>query len=181
MKDLSMHILDIIQNSVRANASYVELQIIENKGEDSYSITIKDNGDGMDEDMLAKVSDPFFTTRTTRKVGLGLPLLKQNAERTGGHMKISSVLGEGTKTEAVFSHSNIDRPSLGDISGTIMILVGANPDMKFVYTHKTDSGIYEFNTDDVKDILDGVPINDAEILEYLKQMIKENLKNIKIE
>jgi len=111
MKDLSMHILDIIQNSVRANASYVELQIIENKVEDSYSITIKDNGDGMDEDMLAKVSDPFFTTRTTRKVGLGLPLLKQNAERTGGHMKISSVLGEGTKTEAVFSHSNIDRPS----------------------------------------------------------------------
>jgi len=176
-----MHILDIIQNSVRANASYVELQIIENKVEDSYSITIKDNGDGMDEDMLAKVSDPFFTTRTTRKVGLGLPLLKQNAERTGGHMKISSVLGEGTRTEAVFSHSNIDRPFLGDISGTIMILVGANPDMKFVYRHMTDSGSYEFNTDEVKDILDGVPINNAEILEYLKQMIQENLKKIKIE
>lgn len=181
MKDLSMHILDIIQNSVRANAQLVELEIIENKNEDLYSITIKDNGDGMPQDVLEKVSDPFFTTRTTRKVGLGLSLLKQNAERTGGYMKILSVLGEGTETEAVFSHSNIDRPSLGDIAGTITILVGANPDMKFVYRHKTDFGTYEFNTDEVKMILDGVPINDVEILEYLREMIKENLKNIKID
>ena len=126
MKYLSMHILDIIQNSIRANASCVELNIVENKQLNTYTIIIIDNGDGMDDEMLSKVFDPFFTTRTTRKVGLGLPLLKQNAERTGGHLIVKSKPREGTIIEASFAHNNIDRPSLGDISGTIMIIVGAN-------------------------------------------------------
>jgi hypothetical protein len=181
MRDLSMHILDIIQNSVRANASQVELDIIENKETDQYTIIIKDDGDGMDEDTLNRVIDPFFTTRTSRKVGLGLSLLKQNAERTGGHMEISSQLGVGTETIAVFSLSNIDRPVLGDIEGSMIVLIGANPMLRFIYRHKTDTGKYAIDTDEIKEVLDGVAINDIEILNYIKEMIKENLKSIKID
>lgn len=176
-----MHILDIIQNSVRANASCVELFVNEEKSSDTYTIIINDDGDGMDEETLERVLDPFFTTRTTRKVGLGLPLLKQNTERAGGYMTIESELGRGTKTKAVFSFSNIDRPSLGDMPGTVCVLVGANPDMKFVYKHMTDDGEYIFNTDDVKEALDGVPINNAEILMYLRDMVNENLLDIKVD
>lgn len=180
MKDLSMHILDIIQNSVRAKATMTELWIRENLSEDVYEIRIRDNGCGMDEEMVKKVTDPFFTTRTTRKVGLGLPLLKQNAERTGGSMSIKSEPGKGTEINAVFGHSNIDRPAIGDIAGTMVLLTGANPESDFVYTHKTDKGEYIFDTREVKEALEGVPINDSEVLAYLKEMIKENLKEINI-
>lgn len=180
MKDLSMHILDIIQNSVRAEASEVELEIIEEKEKNLYTIIINDNGFGMDKETLEKVIDPFFTTRTTRKVGLGLPLLKQNAERTGGYMELESEKGKGTKLKAVFEHDNWDRPSLGDIVGTVVLLVGANPNMHFVYRHKTDTGEYVFDTKEVVEVLDGVPINEPEVLSYLKEMINENLKDIKI-
>lgn len=181
MKDLSMHILDIIQNSVRANASTVNLNIIEDKDADLFKIIINDDGDGMDSDTLNKVLDPFFTTRTTRKVGLGLSLLKQNAERTGGYMTIDSELGEGTETKAVFSFFNIDRPSLGDMPGTMTVLVGANPEIHFNYSHNTGEGEYIFDTNEVKEALDGVPINNAEILMYLRDMIKENLQAIKVD
>ena len=175
-----MHILDIIQNSVRAKASEVELDIIEELENNLYIIVIKDNGCGMDKNTLDKVIDPFFTTRTTRKVGLGLPLLKQNAERTGGYMNIISEEGKGTKLTAVFMHDNLDRPSLGDIAGTVVLLVGANPEMSFVYKHKTGKGEYVFNTNDVNEVLEGVPINEPEVLRYLKEMINENLKEINI-
>lgn len=180
MKDLSMHIMDIIQNSVRAKASDVELEIIEEKEKNLYTIIIEDNGSGMDEETLKKVTDPFFTTRTTRKVGLGLPLLKQNAERTGGYMELSSQKGVGTKLKAVFEHDNWDRPAIGDIAGTVVLLVGANPEMSLIYRHKTDTGEYVFNTKEIVEVLDGVPINEPEVLRYLKEMINENLKEIKI-
>jgi len=180
MKDLSMHILDIIQNSVRAKASKVELEIIEEVEKNLYTIIINDNGCGMDKDTLEKVIDPFFTTRTTRKVGLGLPLLKQNAERTGGYMNIVSEEDKGTKLTAVFIHDNLDRPSLGDIAGTVVLLVGANPDISFIYRHRTDNGEYVFDTNEVNEVLEGVSISEPEVLRYLKEMINENLKEIKI-
>lgn len=178
MKDLSMHIMDIIQNSVRAEASLVELKITESFKDDMFSIAIKDNGFGMSEEVLAKAIDPFFTTRTTRKVGLGLSLLKQNAEQTGGGMEISSKEGEGTELEAVFSYKHLDRPSLGDIAGTMVLLVGANPEMDFIYTHITDDGEYVFDTKEVKEVLDGMPVSDPNIMQYLKEMIKENLNTL---
>jgi len=181
MKDLSMHILDIIQNSVRAEASEVELEIVEELEKNLYTIIINDNGCGMDEKTLEMVIDPFFTTRTTRKVGLGLPLIKQNAERTGGYLDIDSELGKGTKIKAVFTHDNLDRPSLGDIAGTVVLLVGANPEIRFNYVHKTDDGEFLFDTKEVKEALEGVPINNAEILMYLRDMIKENLQAINVD
>lgn len=178
MKDLSMHIMDIIQNSVRAEASSVQLEITESQKDDLFSIGIKDNGFGMSEEVLARAIDPFFTTRTTRKVGLGLSLLKQNAEQTGGRMDISSKEGVGTELIAVFSYAHLDRPSLGDIAGTMVLLVGANPEMDFLYTHSSDNGEYVFDTKEVKEVLDGVSVSDSEIMKYLKEMIKENLNTI---
>ncbi len=178
MKDLSMHIMDIIQNSVRAEASLVELEITESQKLDLFSISIKDNGIGMSKQMLEKVTDPFFTTRTTRKVGLGLSLLKQNAEQTGGKVEINSKEGVGTSLKAIFSHSHLDRPSLGDIAGIMVLLVGANPKMDFLYKHITDKGEYVFDTKEVKEVLEGVSVSDPEIMQYLKEMIKENLNTI---
>ncbi|RUT78664.1 ATP-binding protein [Ancylomarina longa] len=178
MKDLSLHIMDIIQNSVRAKASLVELDINENQKEDLYSITIKDNGCGMSTEILERVCDPFFTTRTTRKVGLGLSLLKQNAEQTGGNMEIWSEEGKGTRLDVCFSLSHIDRPVLGDIAGTMVLLLGANPEMDFIYRHRTEKGEYIFDTKEIKEVLEEVSVSDPNIMQYLKELIKENLNTI---
>ena len=180
MVELSLHILDIIQNSVRAEATTVQLDIVENNKTDEYRITITDNGCGMDQEMLNKVLDPFFTTRTTRKVGLGLSLFKQNAELTGGSFHIESTIGEGCKTEAVFVKSSIDRQPLGDIAGTMTLLIGANPEMRFIYNHKTSISIFEFDTNEVKEEIEGLPINDPDILKALKELIEENLEMIDV-
>ena len=175
MQTLSDHILDIAQNSIRAQASRVEIDLQENATEDSLVITIKDNGCGMDEATVVKVTDPFFTSRTVRKVGLGIPLFKQNAEATGGTLKIKSKPGKGTTIEANFGLSHWDRPPMGDIAGSIVILVSANPE---IYRHSTEKGKYTFDTNEVKEILEGVPLNDPEIVMALKQMIRENIKEI---
>jgi signal transduction histidine kinase len=121
MKDLSLHMLDIAQNSIRANATHIQIYIQESKKNDLYQFKILDNGDGMSPEMVKKVCDPFFTTRTTRKVGLGLPLLKQNAEQAGGDVEIVSELGEGTTTKAWYEFFNIDRPSAGNIANTMAV------------------------------------------------------------
>ncbi len=178
MQTLSDHILDIAQNSIRAQASRVEINLQENLTKDSLVISIKDNGCGMDASTLAKVTDPFFTSRTVRKVGLGIPLFKQNAEATGGSLKIESKPGEGTTTAATFTLSHWDRPPMGDIAGSIVILVSANPDIDFIYRHITEKGVYTFDTREVKEIMEGVPLNDPEIVMALRQMIRENIKEI---
>lgn len=178
MQTLSDHILDIAQNSIRANASRIEIDLQENPSTDSLVFIIRDNGCGMDEATLARVTDPFFTSRTVRKVGLGIPLLKQNAEATGGTLTIASQKGVGTTLEARFSLSHLDRPPLGDLAGTVVILVSANPEIEFIYRHITEKGNYTFDTEEVKEIMEGVPINDPEIVMALRQMIRENIKEI---
>ncbi|WP_065219839.1 MULTISPECIES: ATP-binding protein [Butyricimonas] len=178
MQTLSDHILDIAQNSIRAKASRVEIDLQEDPSTDSLTFTIRDNGCGMDEATLAKVTDPFFTSRTVRKVGLGIPLLKQNAEATGGTLQIESKQGVGTTLEAKFSLTHWDRPPLGDVAGSIVILVSANPDIEFIYRHITEKGCYTFDTEEVKEIMEGVPVNDPEIVMALRQMIRENIKEI---
>ena len=181
MKDLSLHIMDILQNSTRAEATKIELDIVEDTVEDIYSLCFTDNGSGMDEETIQKVTDPFFTTRTVRKVGLGLPLIKQNAERTGGSFDIQSQLGKGTTVYVVFSHKNIDRPTLGDIAGTIVLTASAYPNIRFIYKHQKDGKEYVFDTEEVNEALDGISIQDPEIIQYLREMITENLKDIKVE
>ncbi len=181
MKDLSLHVMDILQNSTRAGATKIELNIVENTDEDTYSLQFIDNGCGMDEETVQKVIDPFFTTRTVRKVGLGLPLIKQNAERTGGSFQIKSELGKGTIVNVIFSHKNIDRPTLGDIAGTIVLTASAYPDVRFIYKHQKNGKEYIFDTDEVNEALDGISIQDPEIIQYLREMITENLKEIGVE
>lgn len=178
MQDFSAHIMDIAQNSVRAGASRIEIDIEEHLSQDQYSIAIRDNGCGMDAETLTKVTDPFFTSRTVRKVGLGIPLFKQNAEATGGTFSITSQPGKGTVTRAVFSHTHLDRPPEGDITGAILLLAAANPGIHLVYNHTTDRGSYTFDTEEVKAFLEEVPLSDPEILKALRQMIDQNINEI---
>jgi sensor histidine kinase YesM len=157
----------------------IEISIEESQAENTYCVRIKDNGKGMTQEMAKKVLDPYVTSRTTRKVGLGLPLLMLNAERTGGHLSITSDLGKGTEVEAIFVYNNIDRIPLGDMAGTIVLLASANPLIEFVYTHTVNSEQYIFDTREIKEALDEVSISDNHIFKYLKEMINENLQEIK--
>lgn len=178
MKELALHILDIAQNSVRAEASVIEIEIKENRDQNIFEITIIDNGTGMDAATLEKAIDPFFTSRTTRKVGLGLSLLKQNAEMCDGSFSIESEPGEGSKVIAQFTHDHLDRPVLGDIAGVVLMLVYANPEIDFIYHHQTLKGEYTFNTWEVKELLGDVPINTPEVKRHLEDMIRENIADI---
>lgn len=175
MKDLSMHIMDILQNSTRAGAKDITLEVIENQESDTLTLRFIDNGCGMDAETVQKVINPFFTTRTTRKVGLGLPLLKQNAEQTGGSLDIQSEKGKGTTVTAVFGLTHLDRPPMGDLAGTVVLTVSAYPDIHFVFHYKTDEIDYTFDTDEVNEALDGMSIQDPEIVQYLIEMVRENI------
>ena len=176
MKELSMHVYDLMENSTAANSTLVELTIKDSLKENIYAFTIKDNGKGMTPEFLAKVTDPWTTSRTTRKVGLGLPLIKMNTENMGGGMKIESEVGKGTVLNFWFQH---DRPPMGDLAGSLVMLFAAHEDIHFIYTHITDDGEFVFDTDEVKEALDGMPMNDVHIMKYLKEMIQENLEEIK--
>lgn len=179
MKDLSLHILDIVQNSTRAQASLVEIGVEENTETNLISIFIKDNGTGMPPEMVEQVSDPFVTSRTTRKVGMGIPLFKQSAEQSGGHLNIFSELGVGTTLVATFKLDNIDTPPLGDLSGVIAMTVSGNPNIDFIFSYKYNNLLYEFDTREIKQILGNTPITEPKIAAFLRDMIKENIEEIK--
>ena len=177
MKDLSMHIMDILQNSTRAKATEITLEVLLDSAQDTLTLVFKDNGCGMSEETVQKVIDPFYTSRTTRKVGLGLPLLKQNSEMTGGSMTIQSKEGVGTTVTAVFGLTHLDTPPMGDLAGTIVLTISAYPDIRFIFHYKRDDEVdYVLDTDEVYEILDGVPINDPDVIASLKEMVEENIK-----
>jgi signal transduction histidine kinase len=142
MEDLSLHILDIVENSIRANAKKIEIKIIEEKKRDLLTVEIIDDGKGMDKKTLRNVLDPFFTTKNTKRVGLGLSLLAQSAEESGGSIKIESKPGQGTKVKAVFGYSHIDRKPLGDVNKSLKVLIAANPDINFIYEYHKDNSNY---------------------------------------
>jgi len=181
MKDLSLHILDIFQNSTRAKASKIELDIIEDTEKNTYTIIITDDGCGMDEETVKHVADPFFTTRTVRKVGLGIPLFKQNCEQTGGSFLIESKVNTGTRVKATFIHNHIDRPALGDIAGVMVLTALAYSNIYFIYRHEKNGKRYIFDTEEVKDALGGISMQTPEITQYLREMIMENLQDIKVD
>ncbi len=175
-----MHIMDILQNSIRAGATEISLEIREDTLLNLLRFNISDNGCGMTPDVLKKVTDPFFTTRTTRKVGLGLSLLRQNAERSNGSLKIDSETGKGTVVEACFEYNHIDRPVLGDIAGTVLLTLTAHPEIQFRYLHNRNGRSFELSTIALKDALCGIPINEPALYPTLLQMVKENLKDIDV-
>ena len=146
MEDLSLHILDIAENSIGARSSRIEIKVMEDVRKDLLTIEIKDNGQGIDEETIEKVLDPFFTTRTTRRVGLGLPLLSQAARESGGNIEIESDVGRGTRVKATFGYSHIDRKPLGDMEATLTALIAGNPEIDFIYEHKKDGSEYRLDT-----------------------------------
>ena len=170
-----MHIMDILQNSTRAGATEVTLEVLEDAAADTLTIRFIDNGCGMDAETVQKVINPFFTTRTTRKVGLGLPLLKQNTEQTGGSLDIQSEKGKGTTVTAVFGLTHLDRPPMGDLAGTVVLTASAYPDIRFIFHYKNDKVDYVFDTKEVNEALDGISIQEPEVIEYLKEMIESNI------
>ena len=146
MEDLSLHILDIAENSITASAKMIGIRIIEDHAKDLLTIEIMDDGKGMDEHSLQKAIDPFFTTRTTRKVGLGLSLLAQATRESDGKIELSSEPGKGTTVKAVFRLSHLDRKPIGDINETMRTLVAGHPEIDFIYEHQKDNSTYRFDT-----------------------------------
>lgn len=178
MTELSLHILDIVKNSTKAGASLVEVDITESTARNVIEITITDNGCGMDEEFLKGVTDPFKTTRTTRKVGMGLSLFKTAAELTGGSFDITSKVGEGTVVKAVFVRDSIDRQPLGDMASTMVTLVSGSESTDFVYRHDFNGNVFEFSTVQVKEILGDVAITSSEVLAWINGYIEEGLQEI---
>lgn len=179
MKSIADHILDIVQNSIRAKATLIEIIVVENKKNDFCKVTIKDNGCGMDETTREQATNPFFTSRETRKVGLGLSLLKQNAEKAGGSFLLTSELKKGTEVNAVFQLSNVDRPPLGDIWNTYYFTLISNPKLVLNYRHETEEGQFEVLSEELRIALKGVSLLQKEIKEAIIEWIKYNLKEIK--
>ncbi len=180
MKDLSLHILDIVQNSIRAKANLIGIEIAEIPDQNQLIITITDDGTGMSAELLQRAIDPFYTSRTTRKVGLGLSLFKQNAEMTGGSFNIESEPSKGTIVTAIFGLNHIDRPVMGDLVDTLLLLICSPDGPDYVFKHQTPSGEFELDTREVKQTLDNVPINHPDVRSFLKEMLKENFKQIQI-
>ena len=171
MEDLSLHILDIVENSITAGADRIEIKIIEDTKANIFSIEIKDNGKGMDKELLENACDPFYTTRTTRRVGLGIPMLAQAAKECMGNINVVSAKGEGTAITVSFQHNHIDRKPLGDMEKTLVILIVSNPDINFIYEHKINDNMYTLDTTEIKNDLDGVPINTPEVIRIIKDDI----------
>lgn len=178
MKELSLNILDIAQNSVKAGAKNISIRIAEDKADDTLTISITDDGCGMDEETLRKVTDPFYTTRTTRKVGLGIPFFNLEAKQTGGDFKITSQVGKGTKVTASFKPSSVDMTPLGDIISTILTLIQGSPDIDFLFRHTAARLDVELDTKQLREVLgDDVALSSPEVLEWIKNYLNEAYGN----
>lgn len=174
MTELSLNVLDVAQNSVKAGAGLIEITVSADTKSDRLVITIKDDGCGMSEEQVSRVTDPFYTTRTTRKVGLGVPFYKLAAESTGGSFEITSQIGSGTTVTAEFVISHIDRMPLGDMTETMHSLITMNADIDFLYTYRIDGREFTLDTRELREILGGIPLNTPEVSEYIKEYLKEN-------
>ncbi len=174
MTELSLNVLDVAQNSVKAKASLIEISVDASYEKDLMTIVIKDNGCGMDEQQLARVCDPFYTTRTTRKVGLGVSFFKLAAESAGGTFSISSEKGVGTTVTATFQISNIDRMPLGDMTSTVHSLVTLNADTDFIYSYTVDGRGFVLDTREFRGVLGGVPFDVPEVSAYIRDYLAEN-------
>ena len=176
MQEISLNILDVAQNSISAKASLVSILI--DTVEKMMTVIIEDNGCGMTDEQVRSVTDPFYTTRKTRSVGLGVPLFKMAAEMSGGEFEIKSEVGKGTTVKAVFDTSNVDCMPLGDINATISSLIQLNPDIDFRYRRSVDGREFELDTRQLREILSGVPLNTPEVTVFIADFLKENTTEI---
>lgn len=181
MREIALHLLDIAENSVAANARRIDLAVCEDLRHDRLIASVTDDGKGMDAEMAAKVVDPFITSRTTRKVGLGIPLFKAAAEACAGGLTIHSAVGKGTRLEVDFQHSHIDRMPLGDLASTLLTLVVASPHIRWVFTYTAvaKNGLpreqFVFDTQPVVTELGDIPLTEPEVLAYLRETIESGI------
>jgi anti-sigma regulatory factor (Ser/Thr protein kinase) len=180
MLELALHILDIAENSVRASAKTVLIEITEDSGKDLLSFVIRDDGKGMSKAVLKKVMDPFYTSKKVRRVGLGLPMLSEAAGRAGGRLAIESQEGMGTRIAAEFQFSHIDRQPLGDITGALTILIAGNAGVDFVFRYQCADRLFRFDTKEIRQQIGDIPIQQAEVLKWIRQYIREGLIEIGI-
>lgn len=176
MREIALNILDIVENSVKAEAKLVKIDVLAEQN--TLTVRISDDGKGMSKEFLARVTDPFTTTRTTRKVGVGIPFFKEAAEVTGGSFSIQSELGKGTTTEAKFVLDSIDREPLGDLSGTMMTLLSNGDDVDYLLRYVVEGREFIFDTRELKAQLGGISVSEPEILSFVRELLKENIKNI---
>lgn len=169
-----MHMIDIVQNSLRAQADMIAITLEERSNESLLLFRVEDNGNGMDPESLERVSDSFFTTRTTRRVGLGIPFLKMSCEQTAGTLRVSSAVGEGTTVEAVYRTNNPDCLPLGDLEGSLMLLVMANPAIRFRFIYRVGEEAFSFDSVELRE--QGIDLQHPQMMAPLKDYIRENLE-----
>ena len=181
MNELSLHILDICQNSIIADANLIKIIVEEDIKNNYFKIFIGDNGKGMNKKTLSEVSDPFFTTRSTRKVGLGVPMFKMAAEMCNGSFIVDSIVDKGTVITALFEHNHLDRAHLGDISETIMILILNEKNIDIYYEHIINKEKYIFDTREIRKVLGCIPFTEYSVILWIKDNIKTGINNLQKE
>jgi len=175
VEDISLHILDIAENSIRADAKKIEIIIVHDTVHDLLLIEVNDDGRGMDAETLAKVRDPFFTTKH-KKTGLGIPLLSQAAEQAGGTVTVDSAPGKGTKVSGTFRWSHVDRPAIGNLADTVLTLIAGHPDRDVLYEVREGDRVFRLDTRQIRNDLEDVPINAPAVLEAIRGLLKEQIK-----
>lgn len=178
MRELALHLLDIAENSISAKASRIQIDVEEDHAADRLRLVVIDNGAGMSPEMVARVTDPFVTSRTTRKVGLGIPLLKAAAEACNGGLSIESTLGVGTCVTVEFQLSHIDRMPLGSLASTILTLVVGSPEVHWVFRYIVNGQVFVFDDEPIKEALDGLPFSEPAILGYIRSTLEEGIASV---
>lgn len=178
MKEIALHILDIAENSIAAGADTVHISVTGDQTNDRLQIRIEDNGRGMSREELNKVSDPFYTSRTTRRVGLGIPLLRQHAEMSGGELKLESKEGVGTQVEASFRLDHPDRQPLGDLEGSWLLLASSNPQIEWELNCTSEEGDFSISSSEIRQSLEVESIRGRELTAALKRMIRNNMEEL---
>jgi len=180
MRELALHVLDVLCNATEAGASRVTLTIEEDRPADLLRITVSDDGRGMDPETAARAVNPFYTTRTTRHVGLGLPLLKAAAERCGGELTLVSAVGEGTLVRASFQHSHLDRAPLGRMADTLLAFLMSEREAQLVYRHCVGEGVFELDTAAIEAELDGIPLSHPQVRDWLQETIVDGEAGLRL-
>lgn len=185
MKELALHVLDITENSVRGDAETIEIVIEENLKENRFVMEINDDGRGIPPEILKTIKNPFTTSRTHRKVGMGIPFLNDTCEMCGGFLRITSEVGVGTRVHAQMEYNNIDRPPLGDIASTLLNLFSSYPDIAFLYRHlyqtpeMEEEEEFSISTPELDEILEGVPLSTPSVFVWVKSFIKDSIEELR--
>jgi anti-sigma regulatory factor (Ser/Thr protein kinase) len=180
MKELALHILDLAQNSIAAGADLIKIEIDENLSSNTLTIILEDNGCGMDKELVERVKDPFVTSRTSRRIGLGIPLMQAACNRCDGDLVIESEVNVGTRLTAKFKHDHIDRAPIGNMAETMISLIIGAENINFVYTHKLNQEEFCFDTREIKQALgEEISLSEPEVLDWIKSYINEGLSNLR--